>query len=374
MISDVTAFIFLIGGLQGFMLTIALLRLGKHHSALKFLIWLIGLLSFDTFSQLLYWGDLHQTFPHLLGLTMFFPALYGPLFYLYVHRLLRPATIWGWKALVFFPAPIICYAINAQVFLLSGPEKAKLVETIQLGEMPITFIIGTLIMLSSFGFVIAAMLRLYKDRKIGIRSQWIDWVWIMSLFQIVIWLFVLINLFTPFKFNGLPYILVSLMIYVLGYKALFAERAKPMSAISESLINQKKTEQSASEQEKYGSQRLDEDLQDQIWLELEQQLKGERLFTDPDLRIADLAAKTGFQTHLVSQVINDRRSQNFNELVNELRIDECKRLLLAEPNMPVQSIMEASGFQAKSTFNTLFKQAVGQTPSTFRKQATPQQP
>jgi AraC-like DNA-binding protein len=379
MISNLTAFIFLIGGLQGLMLTTALLRLRKQHASFKFLLWLIGLLSFDTLSQLLYWGGLHKSFPHLLGITMFFPAFYGPLFYLYVHQLLRPATIWGWKVIGLFAGPIICYALNMHVLLLSGTEKAQLVETISVGDMPLTFIIGTFVMLSSFGFVIAAMLRLRHDRKIGIRSQWIDWVWIMSVFQIVIWVFVLINLFTPFNFNGLPYILVSMMIYVLGYKALFAERAKPLADIPELSIHsvaninpsdsQPESKEGEAHKEKYGGLRLDTDVQAQIWLELESQLKGERLFTNPELRIADLAAKTGFQTHLVSQVINDCRSQNFNELVNELRIDECKRLLLAEPSMPVQSIMEASGFQAKSTFNTLFKQAVGVTPSVYRKQA-----
>jgi len=358
MIPDITAFIFLIGGLQGLMLTSALMPMAKQHSAHKYLIILIGLLSLDTLSQLLYWGGLHKIAPHLLGLTMFFPAFYGPLFYLYVNQLLRPATLWRWKIVLLFLAPIISYGINLHIFLMPGAEKAALVETIQLGDMPITFVIGTLVMLSSFGFVIAAIVRMRHDRKIGIRSQWIDWVWIMSIFQLVIWVFVLLNLFTPFKLNGAPYMLVSLMIYVLGYKALFSARTKPEAELAQSL----------TEKEKYGDHRLDTDLQTQIWVQLEQQLKGERLFTNPELRIADLASKTGFQTHLVSQVINDCRSQNFNELINELRIDESKRLLLAEPSMSVQAVMEASGFQAKSTFNTLFKQAVGQTPSAFRKQ------
>ena len=350
------------------MLTAALFRLRKQHAALKFLIWLIGLLSIDTLSQLLFWGGLHKSFPHLLGMTMFFPAAYGPLFYLYVHQLLRPATQWGWKTAAFFLAPIICYGLNLDVYLLTGAEKAQLVETIYFGDMPLSFVIGTLVMLSSLGFVIAAIVRLRNDRKIGIRSQWIDWVWIMSIFQLVIWLFVILNLFTPYTFNGLPYILVSLMIYVLGYKALFAERAKPIADLPSNVQSNLNPVEPATDKEKYGGNRLDSNLQHQIWTELEQQLKKERLYTNPELRIADLAAKTGFQTHLVSQVINDCRAQNFNELINEMRIDEAKRLLMAEPGMSVQAVMEASGFQAKSTFNTLFKQAVGQTPSAFRKQ------
>ena len=359
MISDLTALVFLIGGLQGLMLTTALLPLRRQHSAHTFLIWLIGLLSIDTLSQLLYWGGLHNSAPHLLGLTMFFPAFYGPLFYLYVNQLLRPATVWGWKMLFLFAAPIICYGMNIKIFLMSGVEKAKLAETIQLGDMPVSFLIGTFVMLSSFGFVIAAIVRMRHDRKIGIRSHWIDWVWIMSIFQFFIWLIVLLNLFTPVRLNGAPYMMVSLMIYVLGYKALFSERAKPTAELPQSL----------SDSGKYGGHRLDADLQLKIWTELEQQLKGERLYTNPELRITELASKTGFQTHWVSQVINDYRSQNFNELVNELRIDESKRLLLAEPSMSVQSVMETSGFQTKSTFNTLFKQAVGLTPSAFRKQS-----
>lgn len=357
MIPNFLAVIFLVGGLQGLALTGALLRLRKQNSAMKYLIVMIGLLSVDTLSQLIYWQDVYLKVPHLLGVNMYLAAFYGPLFYLYVRQLVRPGAAWSWRNLYMFSFVVVCYALNAHVFALNADEKIALVQEISMSNMPLSFQIASGLMLSTVVFVISAAILLRKSRLAGIRNPWIDWVWIMTLFQGVIWIVVAINLATPFGhyFNGVPYILVSIMIYVLGYKALFAER--PKQALPE------------NQREKYGDQRLDNQLQQGVWAQIEKTLTDERLYTNPDLRVADLAAKTGMQVHLLSQVINETQGKNFNELINERRIEESQRLLKKDLSMSVQPVMEASGFQAKSTFNTLFKQKTGLTPSAYRKNA-----
>jgi len=382
MLSDTLALIFFVGGLQGLMLTFALGRLNRQHPALRYLTLLIGLVSVDLIGQLVYWQELYRQWPHLLGVNSFLPASYGPLFYLYVRKLLRPGSqLRGQDGLLFVPF-VVCYALNIDVFLMSGPQKIAFVEHVASTGMPLSLAISNLIMLSSAGFVVAALVRLWRDRHIGIRSSWLDWVLIMGLFQILIWIVVVINLLLPLNllFNGAPYLLVSLMLYVLGYKALFSSRPKadplagepPAQTPAVSQIDDRTPAPVAPEPEKtddvkYGNQRLDPETQAALWADLEKLLVGERLYTRPDLRVADLADLSGLPPYLVSQVINDSQGISFSELVNNLRLQEACRLLREDTRMPVQAVMEASGFQAKSTFNTLFKQFAGTTPSAYRK-------
>lgn len=375
MISDFLAFVFLIGGIQGIMLTVALARIPNRPPALIYLIILIGLVSFDLLGQLIYWQALYRQWPHLLGLFSFLPASYGPLFYLYVNSLLRPGSHWEHKNLWMFIPLASAYLVNMPIFLMSGSEKIAMVEDIPIRGMPITIMIGSVIQLSSFFFVLASMVRLWRNRHIGIRTAWLDWVLIMAAFQVIIWCLVIVNLFVPFlAINGAPYVVVSAMLYVLGYQSLFSTRSRGISPKLESApaqhvvstIEHSDPEASTSS-EKYGNQRLDDDTMAQLWNQLESILLKERLYTQPNLRVADLAARSGFALHLVSQVINSTQQRNFNDLINAMRIDEACRLLKNHPELSVQSVMESAGFQAKSTFNTLFKQSTGTTPSQYRK-------
>ena len=93
--------------------------------------------------------------------------------------------------------------------------------------------------------------------------------------------------------------------------------------------------QSQIGKEKYGGLSLEKRTQTAIWQQLDQLFLAERLYTNPELRISDLADPIGLLQHLVSHVINDCRAQNFNELVNELQTEECKRLLRLESSLSV---------------------------------------
>lgn len=373
MISDMLALIFLIGGLQGVMLTVALTRIPNAPPALIYLIILIGLVSFDLLGQLIYWQSLYREWPHLLGVFSFLPASYGPLFYLYVRTLIRPGSQWKQRNLWMFTPFVTCYLVNLPILLASAEDKIAMVDNIPVNGMPVTLIIGSVIQLSSFFFVLASLVNLWTNRHIGIRSQWLDWVMIMAIFQVIIWCLVIINLVFPFRvlINGAPYLMVSLMLYVLGYKALFASRGKPevldFGNSTDDVDWQASFESNSGDSDKYGNQRLDTNTMAQLWLELEGLLITDRLYTQPNLKIADLAVRSGFAVHLVSQVINSTQQRNFNDVVNSMRLKEACRLLSLQPRLPIQTIMEMAGFQAKSTFNTLFKQATGQTPSQYRK-------
>jgi len=69
----------------------------------------------------------------------------------------------------------------------------------------------------------------------------------------------------------------------------------------------------------------------------------------------------------LSQVINQQSGKNFFKFINEYRVEEAKRLLTDQSTQKytILAIAYDCGFNSKSSFNTIFKQYTGKTPSDF---------
>lgn len=92
-------------------------------------------------------------------------------------------------------------------------------------------------------------------------------------------------------------------------------------------------------------------------------------YTDADLTLAQLASALEMPPRRLSEVINRHFQQNFMDFINSHRIDHARELL-SNPRDPKETIMEVmydSGFNSKSSFNTIFKQKTGKTPSEYKR-------
>lgn len=123
--------------------------------------------------------------------------------------------------------------------------------------------------------------------------------------------------------------------------------------------------------EKYQDRKLSEEDALQILAALEQQMLVQGLHLNPNLTLAQLARKTGNLPSEVSQALNARLNKSFSVYVNEFRIEDAKRLLLAEPQLNLEAVAERCGFNSNSTFFTAFKKVVGQTPARYRAETLP---
>ncbi len=95
----------------------------------------------------------------------------------------------------------------------------------------------------------------------------------------------------------------------------------------------------------------------------------EKLYEQPILTIAELAREVKSNTQYVSKAINTFSGFSFNHFINRFRIVEARNLLVRYPiNIPLEQIMEKSGFQNRATFYRAFKNEVGITPKKFRDQ------
>ncbi len=101
---------------------------------------------------------------------------------------------------------------------------------------------------------------------------------------------------------------------------------------------------------------------------LEHCMTVEKLYLNPDLTLAEVAASIGSNRTYLSQYINNTLNTTFYEYVNGYRVREATYLLANRPEQPLHEIAEACGFNSISTFRRSFKKEKGVTPSEYRTQ------
>jgi AraC-like DNA-binding protein len=93
----------------------------------------------------------------------------------------------------------------------------------------------------------------------------------------------------------------------------------------------------------------------------------ERPYLDPDLTLADLARRLKTSPALLSQAINVGVGRNFNDFVNEYRVEGFKQQARdpANAHLSLLGIALDCGFNSKATFNRAFRKFTNQSPGEF---------
>lgn len=120
--------------------------------------------------------------------------------------------------------------------------------------------------------------------------------------------------------------------------------------------------------EKYARQSIDEKIQEEYLIRLKLFMDRQKPYLEENVTIKDLADEIGIPSHHLSIVINNKLNKNFYTFINEYRIKEAVSILNAPENAEASIIAIAfrSGFNSKSTFNSVFKKITGLTPSEYR--------
>jgi AraC-like DNA-binding protein len=95
-------------------------------------------------------------------------------------------------------------------------------------------------------------------------------------------------------------------------------------------------------------------------------------YLDRDLGIQELSQMTTIPRHYITQVLNETYKRNFFTFINEYRVKVVIERL-SDPkynNYTILAIAFDAGFNSKTTFNSIFKNQTGYTPSEFRQKAT----
>lgn len=104
-----------------------------------------------------------------------------------------------------------------------------------------------------------------------------------------------------------------------------------------------------------------------IYGHLVKQIVEEQWFKKQGLTLHQLSELTGLQSRDISRAINIHAQTNFNEFINQHRVNYVIERIVENTGTPLLSIAMDAGFGSKTTFNNMFRQIVGKTPTAFKR-------
>ncbi|XRE42555.1 hypothetical protein ACIVBQ_000759 [Tenacibaculum discolor] len=99
-------------------------------------------------------------------------------------------------------------------------------------------------------------------------------------------------------------------------------------------------------------------------------METKKPYLDFEINQSELASKLSMSKHHLSEVLNLCFDQNFYQFINLYRVNEAQKIM-KDPDYKdykILAIAYEAGFKSKTSFNRVFKNHTGFTPSDFRKQ------
>lgn len=98
-------------------------------------------------------------------------------------------------------------------------------------------------------------------------------------------------------------------------------------------------------------------------------MNDSNVFCDPDFSLSKLSEMVGTNFTYISWIINNSFNKNFSTFINEYRIREACRMFasLEYKKYSIESVATMVGFKSKGSFNPIFKEIIGVTPSFYIK-------
>lgn len=105
---------------------------------------------------------------------------------------------------------------------------------------------------------------------------------------------------------------------------------------------------------------------------LEQEMKRNKPYRNPNLKVADLAVAIGTTSHSLSYLFNQYLEKNYYDYINEYRVEEFKSFILKDEyaKYTLSALAELCGFSSRASFFRAFKRLVGITPNEYIKQVS----
>ena len=144
---------------------------------------------------------------------------------------------------------------------------------------------------------------------------------------------------------------------------------KEFSELHQSNLFIEDIEVSKKEEEKLTSNILDNQQIETLKKELLTYFEEEEPYLNPQLSLKFVADVLGLNTNKMSYLINQAFNTNFNDFINQYRLNHFKTISIDPKNshLTILGLAYDSGFNSKSVFNTYFKKIEGLTPRAWLK-------
>ncbi len=313
---------------------------------------------------------LYDRSPALLILIGSVALAYGPLFYLYIRAMTaadRPRT----PADVFHAVPFLLGMLAYGAHLSSpvgGPASPGLVGWVVRSPWFAVTILSTV----QTAVYIASVIRLLRGYSERIKATYstidrINLAWLRRRLAVYagIWVVALVMIAAA-GFEGralglfmqIVAFLTALNIFVTGYRAL--RQSEIVLGPSETRPGRRYERSSLTPENAalYKTRLLD-------------LMERKKPHLDPEITLPKLALALEIPVVHLSRVINEHLGRNFFDFINHYRVEEAERRMTG-PGAGDKLITVAldCGFNSLATFNRVFKELAGRTPSEYRKDRT----
>ena len=173
--------------------------------------------------------------------------------------------------------------------------------------------------------------------------------------------------FDPYEISFIGLTILTFLFTIFGFH---------QPSIFEELVRYKEKEASPEEpadpRKKYARSGLKKKDVEKYISKIGKYMVIEKPYLDRELTIYDLSEQIKIPRHFLSEVINEHLGKNFYQFINDYRIEEVKQRMVdpAYAHLTILAIAYDSGFNAKSSFNTIFKEKTGMTPSEYQRSIT----
>ena len=165
------------------------------------------------------------------------------------------------------------------------------------------------------------------------------------------------------------FLAVTIAVFFLGYFGIKQQAIYlPAPSKPESKVSSRPTESlKTKDEDRYKHSGLKTKDAEMYLEQLLKYMEEERPYLNGKLSLKDVASYLDISVNHLSQVINEQLGKSFFDFVNEYRVTEVKRLMseAKHEQFTLLAVAYDSGFNSKSSFNSIFKKMTGQTPSEY---------
>ncbi|MBW1294220.1 AraC family transcriptional regulator [Aquimarina litoralis] len=310
----------------------------------------------------LFWTNYGTVYPYLYFYDTSWYLAFGPLLYSYITRFYSKTFKVKWYH--FAPA-LLCFLMNSLYYIKSSgfrDMQNTYTEPLFYFLEAINYPWLRVLSFTIYIIVIKDFMTLHQSEKESqyakTREKWSNFLLhLFSLFAIAYtsyYILVKFSFFSPHWDYAISFSM-SLGIYAIGYMVY----KEPSIFNGELLANLFLTETSLQE--------FTDGTKDEFYQKLLTHLSTKKSYLNNNLRLVQLADEVGFSSHTLSKIINEKAHKNFNQFINEYRLEEAEKLLLQDTSSSIKTIYFDVGFNNKATFNNAFKNKYHCTPSEYKR-------
>lgn len=106
---------------------------------------------------------------------------------------------------------------------------------------------------------------------------------------------------------------------------------------------------------------------DQLMAWLEEKMQENPLYQQPDLDLKTMAEALGISQRRIIRLLKSQpKYGSFSAFITEKRLEKACELLKSHPEFTIEGISQDAGFASRRTFQTVFKNHLGMSPSEYR--------